>query len=149
MSEVRYVPYLASNQQYILHADHLAATAELRRELEEVKRQLWGAERRVVNLETERNDYSKEARKAGEYIRRLGVLLGCADGDDLPEHRIDTLKREVEELRRDKVRLDWLENPDAVYFVEVQTEPHGEYIHRSHPPGLRQAIDAALNQREK
>lgn len=55
-----------------------SATVELRRELEELKRQLWGAERRVVNLETER----------------------------------DTLKREVEELREDKVRLDTLEGMD-------------------------------------
>lgn len=37
-----------------------SATAELRRELEETKRQLWGAERRVVNLETERDALKRE-----------------------------------------------------------------------------------------
>ena len=48
---------------WVMHSDHLAATAELRRELDELKRQLWGAERRVVNLETERDEIRSELNK--------------------------------------------------------------------------------------
>lgn len=53
---------------------------------------------------------------------------------------------ELMELRKDKERLDWLSNPDKCYFIEIQSQPNGDYIYCSHPfqQDVRQAIDSAM-----
>lgn len=56
----------------------------------------------IAQLRKERNDYAEEARNAGEYVREIGVLLGCADGDDTPKDRIAQLRETVATLTRER-----------------------------------------------
>lgn len=50
---------------------------------------------------------------------------------------------ELEALRRDAARLDWLEDMARCYWVDVQRQPDGKMIFAGEGPGLREAIDAA------
>ena len=75
---------------------------------------------------------------------------GCGRADDMtgcPEFgasmQVKELVAENAELKRDKERLDWLCDPAKVYFVQIQSQPSGDYVFRSGPTLLRSVIDAA------
>lgn len=84
------------------------------------------------NAQGQRDDWMEEVKRLGEYVREIGVLLGCADGDDTPEARIKELREahgaaviaqaaaieRAEKAERDRQEaLAWLENksPDVTY----------------------------------
>lgn len=88
---------------------------KLAQENDEVKRQLWGAERRVVNLETER----------------------------------DTLKREVEGLRDLRSEETSLELAAAVIRWMSSIDPMAALPFGTREYSLAEAIHKTINQREK
>ncbi len=49
-------------------------------------------EARIAALTKERDSLAEEARQANDYIEKIGSMLGCADGDDTPEQRWETIK---------------------------------------------------------
>ena len=67
---------------------------------------------------------------------------------------IERLRAEVEALRDDKARLDWLENADrGGYYCEIMNhmETTGDWEQPDNTlsyPSLRQAIDAARKEAE-
>ena len=56
----------------------------------------------------------------------------------------DSLRAQVAELEKEAARLNWMENKNTCYYVNVQSQPHGDEIFSNHGVGLRAAIDAAI-----
>ena len=73
-------------------------------------------------------------------------LIACLNRLEEMDKERDALKAEVEALRKDKARLDWLENIKHCYHVKIMSQPHGKEIYNSHPMLLevRFAISQAM-----
>lgn len=57
------------------------------------------------------------------------------------------LEAQRDEALKDAGRLDFLEDKDRCYWVDVQRQPDGMMMYAGQGPGLREAIDAAIAQR--
>ncbi len=74
------------------------------------------------------------------------VLIAAIDARPTgPETPVLIDPARLRELERDAARLDWLENSDVCYWVDVQRQPDAEMMYAGGGPGLREAIDAALS----
>lgn len=117
----------------------------------ESKHGSWMSElKRLSETERERDDLK---RKLAEAEAERDALCAAA-----PQylrsftHERDALLAEIAGLREDKERLDWLENHDKCYWVEIQSEPHGGHVYKGHPGiseiMIREAITAAIAQQK-
>ena len=114
---------------WVMHSDHLTATAELRRELEEVKA-------KAVS-------YAKEVRECRRNWDRKTQEAVDATKENL------ALKREVEELRDLRSKESSLELAAAVIKWMSSVNPMDALRFGTKENSLADAIYAALNQREK
>lgn len=81
--------------------------------------------------------------------RTLGIegkyeagLIAAADRIAKADAEIATLRAEVERLRADAERYRWLRG-DAIYWLEIESQPSGEAVYCGSPSGLDAAIDTA------
>ena len=56
------------------------------------------------------------------------------------------LRAELERVRKDAERLDWMEDVSKCYWVQVDAQPDGHTVRAGQGTGLRAAIDAAIAQ---
>ena len=56
---------------------------------------------------------------------------------------IAAMREAMRQAMTDTARMDWLEDDDRCYWVEVQSQPSGEMIYAGSGKGLRGAIDHA------
>ena len=54
------------------------------------------------------------------------------------------LATELEGVRKDAERLDWMEDVSKCYWVQVDAQPDGHTVRAGQGTGLRAAIDAAI-----
>jgi hypothetical protein len=75
--------------------------------------------------------------------QEIGKEIGLTLGKDIGPEILPWIKA----AKKDSERLDWLES-DGCYWVEICSEPHGDYVFRDHPSAntIRAAIDKARNQ---
>lgn len=59
----------------------------------------------IRELRDDCDDWRTEANTSNDYIRLLGTLLGCDDGDDIPEVRIEAMKDQIRLLAAERDRL--------------------------------------------
>lgn len=59
----------------------------------------------IRELRDDCDDWRTEANTSNDYIRLLGTLLGCDDGDDIPEVRIEAMKDQIRLLTSERDRL--------------------------------------------
>lgn len=48
-------------------------------------------------------------------------------------------------MGEDTARLDWMADNSKCYWVEVQSQPRGEYVYRGGGYGLRDALDEVMS----
>lgn len=48
-------------------------------------------------------------------------------------------------MAEDTARLDWIADNSKCYWVEVQSQPRGEYVYRGGGYGLRDALDEVIS----
>ena len=58
-----------------------------------------------------------------------------------------SVQTQRDEALKDAGRMDFLEDKDRCYWVDVQRQPDGMMMYAGQGPGLREAIDAAIAQR--
>lgn len=81
------------------------------------------------------------ARTSGYYV----TYLRCPSCGSNP--RPTTADAALDEALKDAGRMDFLEDKDRCYWVDVQSQPDGMMMYAGQGPGLREAIDAAIAQR--
>ena len=102
----------------------------------------------IAKLQTELARVTAERDEAvADYERLTGILnarFPQRDNGSLPDWKIEDVLVENSALRRDKERLDWLEDKERCYYAYVQAQPDARYIWLGSGAGLREAIDVAM-----
>ncbi len=113
-----------------------AELARFRAELASVTAELSGAHQTII--------------RQGDLLRAaINVLRGPPPEDvhwsvhDVAEHA-ERVVAERDALRADAERYRWLCSP-AVYWVSIQTEPHGTFIYSGPSTAIRARLDADID----
>jgi len=118
-----------------LQSAHLAAlsavTAERDRLLSEVERMA-----KVVGTQAVRNFVGQDAQREIDELVALGI--------EQDKREIEKLRAEVEGLRKDAARLDWLDG----YIVIAEHEDTGKFAFNSIKEALRECVDATMAAKE-